>query len=119
MGIKVFVYGSLKRNFFNHNRYLKGSKFLGEYVTPPKYTMVDMGYYPGVIREGHTPIKGEVYEVGEDIIERLDELEGHPNFYEREEIKAGKYGVVWMYFLNPNMKGSCPEINDGEWKECL
>lgn len=81
---KVFVYGSLKRGFGNHQRLvIGGARFIGPAVTKPIYTMVDLGAFPGVITDGETEISGELYEVDGACLQSLDSLEGHPNFYRR------------------------------------
>lgn len=35
----VFVYGSLRKGFWNHEPYLKNSKFIGKGKTKEKYAM--------------------------------------------------------------------------------
>lgn len=102
MGMKVFVYGTLKKGHGNH-RYLRGDEhrlgavMVGEAVTSPNYTMLALGGFPGVVVEGQTPIHGEVYELpdGEDgraMLYRLDKLEGHPSFYQRVPMQVTLHG---------------------------
>jgi len=102
---KVFVYGTLKKGMGNH-RLLEGSGFLGMGETVAQYGMYVLpGGIPYV--KGRSGMKavivGEVYEVDEDALRRIDRLERHPDFYRRrlvpvmlnqeEEIRA------WLYFL--------------------
>jgi len=44
--IKVFVYGSLKRGFGNHNYHLDNSDFLGKSETLPQYSLFSLRPYP-------------------------------------------------------------------------
>lgn len=108
---KVFVYGSLKQGFGNH-RLLEGSKYLGEAVTKPEFTMYDLGAFPAITRGGSSEIHGEVYEVDDNVFQRLDALEGYPNFYDRMQIET-PYGEAWVYFVDKSYNSSV--IETGVW----
>ena len=112
---KVMVYGTLKKGHGNH-RLLERSTLLGTTETGPKYTMLHLGGFPGILRGGETPIQGEVYEVNEDtLLGSLDRLEGYPSFYDRE-ITTTKFGDAWIYFLaNDKHYEGCPVVKGGEW----
>jgi len=92
---KVFVYGTLKRGQGNHSL-LYGSSYLGECHTPPAYSLHDLGYFPGMVRGGHTSIPGEVYEIDDDTLATMDVLEGFPWYYNREQIET-PFGTAWVY----------------------
>lgn len=100
-GIRVFVYGTLKRGKSNH-RLLENSTFLGRTAVKGKFKMVDLGWYPGVILnpDAKEPINlyGEVYRVSEETLDILDSLEGHPNYYCRNQIPT-QWKKAWCYFL--------------------
>lgn len=110
----VFVYGSLKNGFGNHDHFLKFSKMLGEGVTVDRcWFMLDLGCYPGVVRMPDTVgdgfrIYGEVYEVDSHTLRKLDGLEGNGSFYTREKVpilvEGGETVEAWMYVLTS--KGS-------------
>jgi gamma-glutamylcyclotransferase (GGCT)/AIG2-like uncharacterized protein YtfP len=113
---RVFVYGTLKRGHGN-NRILANtdSKFIGTTKTDPKYTMVTLGSFPGVVQEGVTPIQGEVWEVDERTLEGpLDMLEGYPSFYDRE-ITPTEFGDAWIYYLSSRWHRDSPVVEGGEW----
>jgi len=110
--MKVFVYGTLKKGRGNHHL-LSQSKFLGTAETLPQYTMVSLGAFPGVIENGITQIQGEIYEVNAEQLVRLDRLEGHPNFYRRDEIETSE-GKAWIYLLPPEYLQHT-RIASGEW----
>lgn len=88
---QVFVYGTLKRGQPNHHWLSEpenGFKtFLGKARSANKFPLVIASRYnipylldlPGT---GHN-IAGEVYEVDEKMLGKLDELEDHPRYYER------------------------------------
>ena len=79
----VAVYGSLKKGKRNHGL-LSDSRCVCHGLTEPKFSLVDLVYFPGLI-DGDNFIEVEVYEVTNEMLSRLDRLEGHPTFYERVE----------------------------------
>lgn len=108
----VAVYGTLKRGRGNH-RLLENSnvKYIGEYLTKKKYPMIQRGSIPfvghgfeflGLDKEVGHNIVVEVYEVDSKTLERLDALEGHPNWYYRDVVELQGYDyhnkAVGMYF---------------------
>ncbi|XP_052742835.1 putative gamma-glutamylcyclotransferase CG2811 isoform X2 [Bicyclus anynana] len=111
---KVFVYGTLKRNEPNHHWLTNpdhgSGKFLAEGTTKSKYPLIIGTKYnipfllhsPG---DGHH-VRGEVYEVDDTMLSKLDILEDHPNYYVREiddiVIKLDSHEEIvkcWVYFL--------------------
>lgn len=101
---KVFVYGSLKASRHNHHT-LQGSIYLGKATTVDKWAMVgtDMPF-PYCIEEydGGQNVAGEVYEVDTRVMNKLDRLEGYPNFYDKKTIKVkdinGEEVEAWIYY---------------------
>jgi len=102
--IYVFVYGTLKVGFGN-NYLLRGSECLGVAKTQEYYSMTSSGI-PFV---HHTPkqttIKGELYKVNKNTLHQLDMLEGHPNWYKRQQVwvvdgYGGPLAKAWLYFNN-------------------
>jgi len=113
---RVFVYGTLKRGKSNHGL-LAGATYLGTDTVRGPYSMVDLGWYPGVVRlddSVDSPIVGEVYEVDEPTLHSLDCLEGHPDFYERIKIKT-QFKGAWLYTLPPSWLEDHKVLEDGEW----
>ena len=116
---KVFVYGTLRRGFGNYRRLLEGnSRFIGEAATPAEFTLLDLGSYPGLVRGGETAVHGEVFEVDAATLARLDRLEGHPSFYERQglTVQLGSETVqVQGYVLPESYRRRCDTIPSGVW----
>lgn len=111
--IKVFVYGTLLEGQGNH-RLLETSKKVMDNVTMSlSAKMVSLGHYPALIMTSEiNNIKGEVYEVTEEVLCSLDYLEGHPNFYKRHEINE-----IWVYFLSDEYDTKkYTVIEDGDWR---
>ena len=104
----VFVYGTLKRGFVN-NRLLCGSKFLGKARTEGKFALYEAGISFVIEDEQVSKISGEVYEVDERTLARLDRLEGHPSWYCRKMVNISinnkdldevtKMIEAWIYFF--------------------
>jgi gamma-glutamylcyclotransferase (GGCT)/AIG2-like uncharacterized protein YtfP len=46
----LFLYGSLKRGHENH-RLVADQEFVGDAITQPGYRIIDLGRYPGLIRD--------------------------------------------------------------------
>lgn len=83
----VFVYGTLKEGHPNHDAYLADAIKCGNAVTMSfRYDLKDIGNLPMVVRKGQCGIIGELYLVDQATLDRLDVLEGHPDFYTREMI---------------------------------
>ena len=100
----VFVYGTLKRGFSN-NRYLAGSKFLGTARTKEKFALYSDGLPFLIMTESISEIHGELYQVDDLTLQILDDLEGHPDWYRREQGEicldddSSQSGIeAWVYF---------------------
>jgi gamma-glutamylcyclotransferase (GGCT)/AIG2-like uncharacterized protein YtfP len=77
--------------------------------------MVDLGNYPGVVKNGATPIEGEVYQVNRQQMADLDRLEDYPRTYGRELIFT-PWGKAWIYLYRGNLKNRAV-IPDGVWRD--
>jgi len=98
----LFVYGTLKKQFSNHH-YLRGAQYLGKGRTLHKYGMYVNGI-PYVIKDQPTSfIYGELYQVEAEQLERIDRLEGHPEWYCREQVQivdtCKQQVTAWLYFF--------------------
>ena len=83
----VFVYGTLMKNLSNHF-YLKSSTFLGECYTLEKYIILIDGSIPYLSTSKNIyNIKGELYDISNDTLKEIDELEDEGNWYKWKELK--------------------------------
>jgi len=108
--MRLFVYGTLKRGFSNHN-ILKNSLFIEE-DSINGFQMHDMGNFPGITKKRNSVVYGEVYEIDEITLMDCDCLEGYPLFYDRKKVKTRKGNTATVYFLK---KCDFPVINYGLW----
>jgi len=95
----VFVYGTLKRGQ-SRNNVMMGGEYLGKGKTDSMFALVDLGPFPALCY-GHGPARGEVYNVSDDTLRRLDIIEGVPHLYERDKInitlESGETISCWTY----------------------
>ncbi len=84
----LFVYGTLKRGCSNHGQ-LAGQTFVIEARTMPGFALFDFGGFPAIaaVEDDHEGVSGEIWEVDEAGMQRLDEFEGVPQgLYRRAPI---------------------------------
>lgn len=131
----LFVYGSLRRGFPNHF-FLEKSIYMGTYSTVDKYHMIGQvsKSFPYVVvaetefdNTNPTHIIGELYEIDADVLQDLDALEGHPDFYTRRTVlvsdESGEHTYsAYMYILeNPGIisglknNGRFELVPSGDW----
>jgi len=100
--------------------YLKGSLFLGEFDTEPKFDFFSFGLFPGLKENGNISIRMEVYEINDETLSKIDSIKGvinakNPtNYYDRIKIQT-PYGTAYTYITNLNTSGK-PRIHNGDWK---
>ena len=98
----LFVYGSLRTDHHNHHR-LASSEFLGTYKTVDRFKMFGLrsrAYPYAFFDPDGVPATGEVYPVRPALLERLDDMEGHPGVYCRTPVLVhGFPEPVHMYVL--------------------
>ncbi len=97
--IIIAAYGTLREGYGN-NRLLQTSSHLGTGKTAEKYTLRASGI-PFVSKEPTSNIVVDVYKVNKSVLSQLDSLEGHPEWYKREQIPViveNKQLNAWLYF---------------------
>lgn len=110
----VFVYGTLRAGQWNHYL-LDGSKYIGMARTKNRYALYGDGI-PFLSRtKAISQVTGEVYSVNDATLSRLDELEGHPDAYKREQAEVvldnGRELTAWIYFYD-TVRGDLIESGD-------
>jgi len=127
---KVFVYGTLLRGCSNsHVMKEAGGKCIGKAVLKG-YEMYSNGYYPMIIK-GTGRVIGELYEVDNAGLERIDRLEGYPHLYIREavtvQLESGELVKALVYTQTHNselVRKTKEKVPEGDWirwlvrKEC-
>jgi len=98
----LFVYGSLKKGFDNHNLLGNSAKRLGKARTIKKFSMYEdsFGNYPYIVDEPYSKIKGELYQIMRaDLMQKIDEFEGVPDYYEGKKIEVKSHHGVKRAFV--------------------
>ena len=98
----LFVYGSLKKGFDNHNLLSKYAKRLGKAHTVKKFSMYEdsFGNYPYLVDVPFAKIKGELYEITRaELMQKIDEFEGAPDYYIRKKIEVKSHHGVQRAFV--------------------
>jgi gamma-glutamylaminecyclotransferase len=119
--MKIFVYGTLRRGHGNWEALLarnEGARFVREALTSPGYEMRSLGGYPAVFaREGAGQVVGEIFEVDEATLARLDRLEGHPRWYLRQPVALvdREEGVEIYLMRAEHLNPRCEVVVDGDW----
>jgi len=106
----VFVYGSLKSGGKVRGLdQFPGATIVGKAKTVyPDYDMLDLGSFPGVVKNGTKHISGEVWEVDDETLSELDMIEGYPDFYNREKTETTQ-GRAYMYYVDGNFSKDYPK----------
>jgi gamma-glutamylcyclotransferase (GGCT)/AIG2-like uncharacterized protein YtfP len=115
----VFVYGTLRRGGagamsirFPNSKFIADAKVSG--------SLYDLGAYPGLLlNESNSLVTGEVYEVDDEILHKLDDFEAASNYWRKQvEISLGtNRRPCWTY--EPNREVYFPRtlIPSGDWIE--
>jgi len=109
LSAQLFVYGTLKRGQARAH-YLCDQSFLGPATTCPRYRLLNCGDYPGLVHwQPGVAIQGELWQVTEQCLQILDQVEGVPsNLYQRGEValqEPWQAGPVLTYFYQRDATG--------------
>jgi gamma-glutamylcyclotransferase (GGCT)/AIG2-like uncharacterized protein YtfP len=115
----IFVYGSLRRGGAGAMSIrFPGSRFIAE--AEVRGSLYDLGAYPGLLlNESNSPVTGEVYEVDDDLLNKLDEFEASTNYCRKQvEISLGTdRKACWTYEPDPEFYSLQTLIPSGDWIE--
>jgi gamma-glutamylcyclotransferase (GGCT)/AIG2-like uncharacterized protein YtfP len=123
--MRVAVYGSLKQGFGNHRvmEHAKG-KLISAAITTEDHYILDGRGFPYINEAPSDPHKGalsvELYEVPKQgVLGPLDSLEGHPNFYERQQrtfnLPNGKTDTAWLYIYKRPITANPQFLENGTY----
>lgn len=108
----IFVYGTLKRGFSRHSA-IANQRYLGIAFSSPKYSMFHISGFPALIEDSKDgkEIWGELYEVSDECLMRLDEIEGvlH-NLFQRCPITLSSFNLSNL----PTTKATIEGLNKHE-----
>jgi gamma-glutamylcyclotransferase (GGCT)/AIG2-like uncharacterized protein YtfP len=84
---KIFVYGTLMKGNSNHKEFLSKARFAGNFIAQG-FQIYDFGSYPQLIHNEIDKVKGEIYVIDSDTLERLDMREIEGNLFTRKLINV-------------------------------
>lgn len=115
----VFVYGTLRRGGagamsirFPSSQFIAEAKVSG--------SLYDLGPYPGLLlNASNSLVMGEVYEVDDEILNRLDDFEASSHYCRKQvELSPGTQSrMCWTYEPNPDFYSLHTLIASGDWLE--
>jgi gamma-glutamylcyclotransferase (GGCT)/AIG2-like uncharacterized protein YtfP len=117
----VFVYGTLRRGAaramsirFPNSKFIADAKVSG--------SLYDLGGYPGLLlNESNSLVIGEVYEVGDEILNELDYIEASSSYWRKQvEISFVTHRQrCWIYIpeYSPEFYSHRTLITSGDWIE--
>ena len=115
----VFVYGTLRRGGAGAMSIrFPGAKFIAEAKVCG--SLYDLGAYPGLLVNGsNSSVSGEVYEVDQETLNKLDEFEASSRYRRKQvEISLGTHRrVCWTYEPDPESYSLRTLITSGDWVE--
>jgi gamma-glutamylcyclotransferase (GGCT)/AIG2-like uncharacterized protein YtfP len=117
----VFVYGSLRSGGAGAMSIrFPNSKFIGE--AQASGSLYDLGAYPGLrLDESNSSVRGEVYEVDDELLNELDDFEASSSYGRKQvEISLGPdRRRCWIYVPEDNTEfySHHPLIASGDWME--
>jgi gamma-glutamylcyclotransferase (GGCT)/AIG2-like uncharacterized protein YtfP len=115
----VFVYGTLRRGSAQSMSVrFPNSKFIAE--AKVNGSLYDLGAYPGLlVNESKSPVTGEVYEVDDETLNRLDDFESSSDYWRKqvELFVGGQRRLGWTYEPNPESYSLRTLITSGDWIE--
>ncbi|AUX83651.1 gamma-glutamyl cyclotransferase [Pseudomonas phage NV1] len=119
----VAVYGTLLSGLHNHQLFEihpEEVKFLGRGLADFYAIMYSAGGFPilSFIEPEYRPVV-ELYEVGEQTLKLLDQLEGYPGWYDRQErnfiCHTGEKVRAFIYFQNDTR--DLEIVPEGNWRK--
>ena len=115
----VFVYGTLRRGgvramptIFPEAAFVGNAKVRGR--------LCDFGAYPGLLLdESNSLVVGEVYEVNDETLNKLDDIEAESHYLRKQvELSVGDRGKMgWVYVYDPEFYSRLTLIESGDWIE--
>ncbi|HEV7376687.1 MAG TPA: gamma-glutamylcyclotransferase family protein [Pyrinomonadaceae bacterium] len=115
----VFVYGTLRRGGAGAMSIrFPDSKFIADATVSG--SLYDLGAYPGLLlNESNSLVIGEVYEVDDEILNKLDDFEASSNYWRKQvEISLDTHRKIgWTYEPNPEFYSHSTLITSGDWVE--
>jgi len=111
--MKLLVYGTLKKGYYNHDTFLSTAKYLGERKVHG-YTLYSLGSYPTAVKEKDSYINGELYEVDNNTMHSILWMERGAGY----DIEIVDDDIILFYYHKEDLeKISHKEKIGATWNE--
>ncbi|MBA3247259.1 MAG: gamma-glutamylcyclotransferase [Pyrinomonadaceae bacterium] len=115
----VFVYGTLRRGGLRAMPMIfPAATFIDTATVQGR--LYDFGTYPGLLLdESNSSVVGEVYEVDDETLNKLDAIEADSHYWRKQvELSVGgRRQIGWVYVYNPQFYSRLILIESGDWIE--
>jgi gamma-glutamylcyclotransferase (GGCT)/AIG2-like uncharacterized protein YtfP len=110
----IFVYGTLLEGESNHGL-LADAEFLGiDRLTNAQ--LFNLGDYPMIV-PGEGLVLGEAYRISPAILQKLDILEEHPDYYQRGLVTLQSSRIAFAYWGQTDLVIGYSIIASGSWRD--
>lgn len=77
MSQRIFVYGTFRKGMFDYDLYLRDeAKFIGYGYVKGSLMHILARVYPAYLREGQDMILGEIHEISDQTLKKIDQVKG-------------------------------------------
>jgi gamma-glutamylaminecyclotransferase len=113
--VRLFVYGLLLQGEREHGL-LEGAPRLGEGLTAPEHTLVDLDFYPVLLVGGQVSVQGEVYGISRHLRFKLDVHHQCPALFRRVSVKLGDGTQAETYVMDDDKVRGKRRLKGGSWR---
>jgi gamma-glutamylcyclotransferase (GGCT)/AIG2-like uncharacterized protein YtfP len=113
--VLLFVYGLLLQGEREH-ALLEDAPLLGEVLTAPEHTLVDLDFYPVLLVGGQVAVHGELYAVTRHLRFKLDVHHQCPALFRRVSVKLGDGTQAETYVMDDDKVRGKRRLKGGSWR---
>ena len=117
--MRLFVYGTLMKGNSDHDKYLSGARFAGYFIADG-LQLYDFGSYPLIIQDEIDKVRGEMYIVDSNILDKLDVSEIKGNLFTRKSIRVindnDEVQEAYVYVYNKDVSKNVKVSSDNKPK---
>jgi gamma-glutamylcyclotransferase (GGCT)/AIG2-like uncharacterized protein YtfP len=113
--VRLFVYGLLLQGEREH-ALLEGATLLGEALTIPQHTLVDLDFYPALLVGGQVAVAGEVYAISRHLRFKLDVHHQCPALFRRVTVALGDGTEAETYVMDDEKVRGKRRLRGGAWR---
>jgi gamma-glutamylaminecyclotransferase len=113
--VRLFVYGLLLQGEREHGM-LEGAPLLGQVLTAPEHTLVDLDFYPALLVGGRAAVQGELYGVSRHLRFKLDVHHQCPALFRRVSIRLADGTQAETYVMDEDKVRGKRRLRAGSWR---